>query len=169
MLCSCWVTDRVLHGSFHFHPPTHPINITQWQNLSPDLTANATMMQCRIRITVWLEARLRNRPSQIFQNPLSLNLCHMEFLNETAAVIVTKSLVLKLGKHANYILIDDKGICCFVSVATDFPNLKFYFFICLRRVLKFWYERLCGPENNVIVTSLPSVGHCESRSDFSKL
>ena len=34
----------------------------------------------------------------------------MEFLNQTAAVFVTKSLLLKLSKHVDYILIDDKDI-----------------------------------------------------------
>ena len=45
----------------------------------------------------------------------------MEFLNQTFAVFVTKSLLLKLSKHVDYTLADDKDICCFVSVTSTLP------------------------------------------------
>ena len=45
----------------------------------------------------------------------------MEFLNQTFAVFVTKSLLLKLSKHVDYTLKDDKDKCCFVSVTSTLP------------------------------------------------
>ena len=71
--------------------------------------------------TIKLETRFGHWPSESFQNLSSRNLCRMEFLNLTAAVFVSKSLLLKLSKHVDYTLIDNKDKCCFMSVTSTLP------------------------------------------------
>ena len=64
---------------------------------------------------------LRNAQTTYKRIPPSRNPCRMEFLNQTAAaVFVTKSLLLKLSKHVDYTLIDDKDKCC-LSVTSTLP------------------------------------------------
>ena len=77
--------------------------------------------------------------------PPSQNLCRMEFLNQTAAIFVTRSLLLKFSKHVDYTLIDDKDKCYFVSVTSSWNKI-----VCKIKVnFKMWlfFERPAKARN----------------------